>query len=181
MPDPPITDPTDWKVNPDSVPLHPTGRPARHTRAAEEEDRNEAGVIRRVPAYPVSRTGSRVGAGAVGGLVGAVFLAAIAYLMFWTDPANPADTPDLRGGRAAPGSAPTAGSIMSRAPSASWRPARHGGLFGLLVRRPNFLKGAAFGLLPTLFLWLVMAPLMRKPLFMGCSTGRSCCPCCSTC
>ena len=167
MPDPPITDPTDWKVNPDNVPLHPTGKPPRHTKVADEEDLNTAGVIRNVPAYPVSRTGSRVGAGSIGGLLGAVFLVAISYVIFWADPANPGALPAFVGpARIWLGNHGVGDHLLGicgfLAAGAAW-----GALFGLIVRKPNLVKGAAFGFLPTLFLWLVMAPLLHKPLFMG--------------
>jgi hypothetical protein len=40
-----------------------------------------------------------------------------------------------------------------------------GGLYGLLVSRPSVLNGVAFGLLPTLFHWLVVAPIAGDGLF----------------
>lgn len=46
-----------------------------------------------------------------------------------------------------------------------------GGVWGLIfaaaVRNPNIVKGMLYGLAPTLFLWLVIAPLTGKPLFNG--------------
>ena len=42
-----------------------------------------------------------------------------------------------------------------------------GALFGLLVARPSFAKGMLFGLLPALFLWVVIAPLTGNALFFG--------------
>lgn len=40
-------------------------------------------------------------------------------------------------------------------------------LYTTVVRRPSVVSGMAFGLLPTLFVWLVLAPLTGKPLFNG--------------
>ena len=45
-----------------------------------------------------------------------------------------------------------------------------GGIWGLIFRfvpRPNPLKGMAFGLLPTLWLWVVVIPFAGGPMFGG--------------
>ena len=42
-----------------------------------------------------------------------------------------------------------------------------GGLFATLVQNPTPLKGAAFGLLPTLYQGTVVARMMGKPMFFG--------------
>jgi hypothetical protein len=40
-------------------------------------------------------------------------------------------------------------------------------VFALLVKRPTVFKGFLFGLLPTLWLWLVVNAVLQKPLFNG--------------
>lgn len=47
----------------------------------------------------------------------------------------------------------------------------NGGIWGLLfaafVRHPTTLKGFMFGILPTLFTWIVLNPLVGEPMFNG--------------
>ncbi len=43
-------------------------------------------------------------------------------------------------------------------------------LFVLIVREPTVWKGMLFGFVPTLFLWLVLAPLTGQPIFNGFTT-----------
>ncbi len=40
-----------------------------------------------------------------------------------------------------------------------------GSIFALLVKNPNALKGFLFGILPTLWLWVVVNAILGKPLF----------------
>ncbi|MEO6069370.1 MAG: DUF6789 family protein [Chitinophagaceae bacterium] len=40
-------------------------------------------------------------------------------------------------------------------------------LFALLVKNPTLLKGFLFGILPTLWLWVVVNAMVGKPLFNG--------------
>jgi len=45
-----------------------------------------------------------------------------------------------------------------------------GGIWGsifMLLTKPNILKGILFGFLPSLWVWLVLAPYMDQPLFHG--------------
>lgn len=42
-----------------------------------------------------------------------------------------------------------------------------GAIFGALVALPTVGKGVAFSLLPTLWVWLVVAPINDQPLFNG--------------
>ncbi len=37
--------------------------------------------------------------------------------------------------------------------------------FALLIKNPNILKGFLFGILPTLWLWIVVNAFLHKPLF----------------
>ena len=43
-------------------------------------------------------------------------------------------------------------------------------VFALLVKHPSTLKGFLFGLLPTLCLWVIVNPVVGKPLFNGFTT-----------
>jgi hypothetical protein len=45
-----------------------------------------------------------------------------------------------------------------------------GAIFGVLVSDPTPLKGALFGILPTLWVWLVMPLFTGSPLFNGFTT-----------
>ena len=43
-----------------------------------------------------------------------------------------------------------------------------GAIFGFFVRDPSVLKGMAFGILPALWLWLFVAPvILGQPFFFG--------------
>ena len=151
------------RATPGASPVRPAGVGAL-SPAAVEEDTNAAGVIRDYPGYVASDAGTRMLTAAVAGVIGAAILAAIMYLLYW---ANPTLVPSfLEAERRLLGThgfgdhlAALAGFLVA---GAVW-----GALFGLLVRRPTWFKGVAFGFVPTLFLWLVMAPLMGKGLFMG--------------
>jgi hypothetical protein len=46
-----------------------------------------------------------------------------------------------------------------------------GALFALVITRPNVGTGMLFGIVPTVFLWLVVAPLAGAGLFMGGTLG----------
>lgn len=42
-----------------------------------------------------------------------------------------------------------------------------GAIYAAVVKRPNVMNGMVFGLLPTLWLWLVVLPVTGKPAFGG--------------
>ena len=42
-----------------------------------------------------------------------------------------------------------------------------GAIYAAFVKRPTVANGAAFGFVPTLWLWLVVAPFTGKPFFNG--------------
>jgi len=143
----------DRKANPDADPDTRMGlRPAT------------AGLVApRLPAYPTTGAGARAGVGAIAGLIGGATATAAWYAAFWAGAA--ALPPSLAAARtvaAGNGAAVAVGILGSLVAAAVW-----GALFGLLVRKPTVLKGMAFGLLPAVFQWLVLAPLSHRPLFFG--------------
>lgn len=102
--------------------------------------------------------------GFIAGAIGAVILAVIMYLLFWTGLSG---LPGFVG--------------IYQAWFSQNFPLDHilaiigfviaGGIWGVIfvaiVRVPNVLRGMIFGILPTLFLWLVIAPAVGNPLFNG--------------
>ncbi len=143
------------KLNPEIDPDTRMGlRPA--IAAAVEPDR---------PSYPVHAAGTRGVTGAAAGAIGAAVLAAILYTAFWTG-IMPAPN-FVAAERAWLGARSPALDHLLGAAGFLLAGALWGALFGLIVSRPTVLKGMAFGLLPTLFLWLVMAPALGQPAFNG--------------
>jgi hypothetical protein len=159
MPEPPITD---LKADPDFRPVRPpTTGP--QTWAAVEEDANLGHVHRYLPAYPDSPAGTRALTGGIAGALGSVFLAALMYVLFWGNLVTPTFLAAERAWFGQHGLWDhVLGVIGYVVAGGVW-----GAIFGLLVPRPTMLKGMLFGVLPTLFLWLVVAPLMHQPLFLG--------------
>ncbi|CAA9412024.1 MAG: hypothetical protein AVDCRST_MAG64-2421 [uncultured Phycisphaerae bacterium] len=105
---------------------------------------------------------TRAATGAVAGLAGAAVVAALMYALFWSGqlaaPTFLAAERTLLGTR---GWLDHAFAVLGfLAAGGIW-----GWLFGLLVPRPTLLAGVAFGLLPALFHWLVIAPLIGDGLF----------------
>ena len=100
--------------------------------------------------------------GFIGGLLGALLLIVVMYLMQLMGMGEPAFVKMYRGMFGAP-NPPTdhviSGLLFLLA----------GGLWGLLfaamVKHPTIIKGMLFGLLPTLFLWVVINPIIGQPLF----------------
>jgi hypothetical protein len=104
--------------------------------------------------------------GFIAGFLGAIILIAVMYLL---QLAQLSGEPGFVGiGKTVLGSglAPALLNILSAGGFAL-----AGGVWGLIfavvVRNPNLVKGMLFGLAPTLFLWLVIAPLTGKPIFNG--------------
>ena len=146
--------PRDRKTNPDADPDTRLGlRPATGGMVAPA-----------LPAYPETGPAARAATGAVAGLIGGAVAAAVWYVLFWSGvaatPPSFAAVQRLFGASGATGV--ILGLIASLAAAAAW-----GALFGLLVKRPTILKGMAFGVLPALFQWLVLAPLSGQPTFFG--------------
>ena len=121
-------------------------------------------VAPNVPTYPVSDAATRAATGAVGGVIGAAVVVVLADLLHWVGliPATPsvAAASRLLDGRGGPLLIFVAAAFGSVIAGAMW-----GAVFGLLVRRPTILKGMAFGLVPALFQWLVLSPLLGEGLF----------------
>jgi hypothetical protein len=145
------------KTNPDVDPDTRLGlRPATRGMVAPQ-----------LPTYPVSEPGTRVATGALAGLIGAAAVVVVAYGLH------------AAGAVAAPSSLSTAVKVMNRPGGggalgyvagifgALMAGAIWGLLFGLLVRRPTILKGMVFGILPALFQWLVLSPLLGQGLFFS--------------
>ena len=100
--------------------------------------------------------------GFIGGCLGAVILAIITYFMQAVGKGLP---PFVSTYRATIGPHPADQVIALLLFIIS------GGIWGLLftwmVKRPTILKGILFGLLPNLWLWIVVNGVLGKPLFNG--------------
>jgi hypothetical protein len=104
---------------------------------------------------------NRLSSGFTGGVLGALLLILIMYILMLLGMGTPAFLKMYR-------------AVFSENP-----PIDHfiagllfllaGGLWGLLfaavVKHPTILKGMLFGLLPTFFLWVVINPIIGQPLF----------------
>jgi hypothetical protein len=146
--------PRDRKTNPNADPDTRLGlRPATGGMVAPA-----------LPAYPETGPAARAATGAIAGLIGGAVAAGVWYALFWSGvaatPPSFAAVQRLFGVSGATGS--ILGMVASIAAAAGW-----GALFGLLVKKPTVLKGMAFGLLPALFQWLVLAPISGQPMFFG--------------
>ena len=116
-----------------------------------------------LPAVADSRT--RAATGFLAGLAAAAVLAAVSYVLALSG--GPGSAPSFVG--ASRGSFGTHGGLDHVLGTLGLLVA--GGLWGTLfavfVTRPNIGKGMLFGVVPTLFFWLVVAPLSGGGLFMG--------------
>jgi len=143
----------DRKTNPDVDPDTRMGlRPA--TRGL---------VAPRQPAYPTSGPRTRAATGFAAGLIAGAIATAAWYALFAMRVSPLPPSLAVARTTAGPAAASLAlGIVGSVVAAAAW-----GALFGLLVRKPTVLKGMAFGLLPALFQWLVLAPVSHQPMFFG--------------
>jgi len=108
---------------------------------------------------------SRLRSGFVGGALGFVFITAIMLVMLAIGGATPMfiTTFNATFGPSSPAIAGLVGGVLFVLSGALW-----GVPFAALVRRPTIWKGIAFGLVPALWLWLVVAPAMLgKQVFFG--------------
>lgn len=108
---------------------------------------------------------SRLRSGFVGGALGSVLIVAIMLVMLVLGGVTPmfVATFNATFGPAGPVVAGLAGGALFVLSGALW-----GVPFAALVRRPSIGKGIAFGLVPALWLWLVVAPgMLGKPVFFG--------------
>lgn len=101
--------------------------------------------------------------GFIGGCLGAIILVAIMYIMKAAGSGDPGFVAIYR---STIGSNPPADEIIAAILfiicGGIW-----GLIFSLLVKQPTILKGILFGLLPTLWLWIVVNAFLGKPLFNG--------------
>ena len=104
---------------------------------------------------------NRLTSGFTGGALGALLLIVVMYIMMLMGMGDPAF---LKMYRAMFGSNPPIDHIIS-----GLLFLLAGGLWGLLfaamVKHPTIIKGMLFGILPTLFLWVVINPIIGQPLF----------------
>jgi hypothetical protein len=108
---------------------------------------------------------SRLQSGFIGGALGSCFIAAIMLVMQAVGGVTPMFIATFNAtlGPASPIVAGIAGGALFVLSGALW-----GVPFGALVRSPTIWKGIAFGLVPALWLWIVVAPMMLgKPAFFG--------------
>jgi hypothetical protein len=106
----------------------------------------------------------RIALGFAAGATGAFLLVVIFYLMQTARLSGP---PGFVGNyRAVFGANPNLehflGAILFAVSGGIW-----GAIYAAFVKRPTVASGAAFGFVPTLWLWLVVAPFTGKPFFNG--------------
>jgi hypothetical protein len=108
---------------------------------------------------------SRLQSGFIGGALGSVLITVIMLVMRGLGGITPMFVAafDATLGPASPVVSGVAGGVLFVLSGALW-----GVPFGALVQSPTVGKGVAFGLVPALWLWLVVAPMMLgKPVFFG--------------
>src|SRR3954462_2430133 len=120
-------------------------------------------VAPQLPAYPKSGPGTRAATGALAGLIGGAIATGVWYALFGTGVSPLPPSLAVARSLAGPGSGSTTMGILGSVIAAAvW-----GAMFGLVVRKPTVLKGMAFGLLPALFQWLVLARVSHQPYLFG--------------
>lgn len=110
---------------------------------------------------------TRLRIGYVAGTLGAVILIVIMYLMELTGLGGPPAFVDMYEsvfGGTGPG-AEFIAAVLFALSGGVW-----GAIFGAIVSDPTILKGMLFGILPTLWLWIVVVPVTGSPLFNGFTT-----------
>lgn len=102
--------------------------------------------------------------GFIAGCIGAIILVIVMYIMKAAGLGEPGFIVMYRGmTHSTSASDPLiAGLLFVIAGGGIW-----GILFALLVKNPTLLKGFLFGILPTLWLWVVVNSMVGKPLFNG--------------
>lgn len=100
--------------------------------------------------------------GFIGGCIGAVVLAIIAYLMQAAGKGVPSFVSMYRATIGTHAAYQIVALILFIISGGIW-----GLIFAWIVRRPSILKGILFGLLPNLWIWLVIDSYFGKPLFNG--------------
>lgn len=106
---------------------------------------------------------NRLTQGFIAGLLGAVILTVIMFIM---QAAGMSDPGFVSMYRSTFGTNPPTDQIIAALlfiiSGGIW-----GLLFGLITKEPSVLKGMLFGILPTLWLWIVVNAFLGKPLFNG--------------
>ena len=108
---------------------------------------------------------ARPTAGFIGGTIGSLLIVAIMLILFAVQGTTPMFMATYTSaiGAGGPLAAGLVGGLLFVLSGAVW-----GALFAALVPNPTVLKGIGFGLVPALWLWVVVAPLMLgQPLFFG--------------
>ena len=102
--------------------------------------------------------------GFIGGCLGALLLVIIMYIMKAGGMGNPGFVNMYHGtfGEHSPVADQLIAAILFIISGGIW-----GLIFSLLVKRPTVVKGILFGILPTLWLWIVINAVIGKPLFNG--------------
>ena len=109
---------------------------------------------------------NRLSTGFIGGCIGAIILVVIMYILQALGMGEPGFIGMYRGmfGENPPADQFIA-AILFIISGGIW-----GLLFGLLVKDPTVLKGMLFGILPSLWLWIVVNAVLGKPMFNGFTT-----------
>lgn len=104
---------------------------------------------------------SRLKTGFIGGILGALILIVVMYIMQLAGMGTPPFVGMYRGlSSANPPVDHIIAGILFLLSGGLW-----GLLFAAIVKHPTVLKGMLFGLLPSFFLWVVINPIIGKPLF----------------
>ena len=102
--------------------------------------------------------------GFIAGAIGALILSAIMFMMFF---ANLGDAPGFVAihrkmfGESVPLDY-ILGTIGFTIAGGIW-----GAIYSLIVKNPSVISGMLYGFVPTLFLWLIISPLMSGAFFNG--------------
>ncbi len=112
-------------------------------------------------------------AGFLAGVLGAIILMVLLYLMQATGLSGPPGFVSIC--RAIVGARPPfdhiLGAIGFALAGGMW-----GSIFAALFPNPTIVKGMAYGVVPTLFLWLVISPAMGQGFFNGFTAKGICMP-----
>ncbi len=102
--------------------------------------------------------------GFIAGCIGAIILVVAMYILKAAGLGEPGFIGMYRGmtNTNSPSDPLIAGLIFVVAGGGIW-----GIIFALLVKNPTLIKGLLFGILPTLWLWVVVNAMLGKPLFNG--------------
>ncbi len=104
--------------------------------------------------------------GFLGGFIGAIILGSIMYVMEIANMGQPAFISMYRGAFGAkPPTDQVIAFVLFALSGGVW-----GIVYAIMVKQSTVLKGMLFGLLPTLWLWVIINSFLGKPLFNGFTT-----------